>query len=227
MSQRIGTDAGGVGADAKRLSAAMGDHLASFEWDFIVTLTTDDNNRRGRRQRRPVAETELRGEVRRFLRRVAGSVGRPIAYAVSYQSVGGGHAHAHALLGVCGDAAPAAVRRAWKAGISDVTRYDVTRAGAYYVSRFAGADPDSMDVSITMPPRLDGAVYLDASDADGNRVEATGASMLALMRPEPKGEPIVGRPIVIERADTLEVIDLDHWGHTMARIILRRAGIAA
>ena len=74
-------------------------------------------------------------------------------------------ATADALLGVCGDAAPAAVRRAWKAGISDVTRYDVTRAGrASMLSRFAGADPDSMDVPITMPPRLDGAVPHDASD---------------------------------------------------------------
>src|SRR5690348_16528295 len=111
------------------VSAAMGDYAASFAWDFITTLTNDDLDLSGRRCRRPTTEFGLRAEVARFVRRMQ-KMAPEVAYLIAYQGLDTGHGHAHALLGNCSALSPWRVRRAWKAGISDVQRYDSTQAGA-------------------------------------------------------------------------------------------------
>lgn len=206
--------------DAARVSSAMGDFCSSFAWDFFATLTADDDDRRGHRHRRPVTEHELQGEVGRMVRRLTASAQRPVSFVMAYQSIAGGHGHVHALLGDCGNLSIDRVRSAWKGGRSDVQRYDSTKGGAYYVPRFAGVDPDQMQFSATMPPRL----RLELSGADCTSVDDEG-EMIELMSGETRAK--TGRVVPVTRVLSVESVDLDAVGAFMAKLLLRHAGLAA
>ena len=136
-------------ADRSQLPDAWGEFLTR-EWSYFATLTT---NRSGTG---PVAtEGALRGELRRFLDRVHSMVNQEPRYAAVMEGLRVGNGHWHLLIADCGYLSPSKVRRAWKAGVAEVEPYDPSRGAAYYLAKGIEREPDSIDVSGDLPPKLE------------------------------------------------------------------------
>ena len=136
-------------ADRVQLPAAWGEFLTR-DWSHFATLTM---NRSGSG---PVpTEAALRGELRRFLDRVHSMVNQEPQYAAVMEGLRVGNGHWHLLIADCGYLSPSKVRRAWKAGVAEVEPYDPSRGAAYYLAKGIEREPDSIDVSGDLPPKLE------------------------------------------------------------------------
>jgi len=135
----------------RQLARAYGEYIRTYPWNVFMTGTIDSE----RCNHVPTAAT-AKGEWKRYLQRINAMAGQPggIRYVRGIESVVEGHYHVHALMADVADLTVEEMRRAWKAGrITDVRRYDPTRAGALYVCFEAAVheDPQMLEIELTQP----------------------------------------------------------------------------
>lgn len=132
----------------ERARRQMGSFLASFQWDFFVTLTTST----------PLTAEAVDRAVRHgFVRSLTQKAQRSVSYFYGIEGgepVGGFH-HVHALVFTGGILDVRSVARSWRRGFTDVRRYDPRRGAAWYVSKGMQPDRDHYALSRRMPPRVD------------------------------------------------------------------------
>lgn len=127
---------------------AVGLHLARYRWDHALVLTSRD----------PRSTWSFR---RQFTERMVPALerlaGQSIAFfwAVEGRGTEDSRHHLHALLAGTTALPVTALRAAWRAGITDVKRYDYRRDAARYVAKGILASPDAYDFSLALPPELD------------------------------------------------------------------------
>lgn len=118
----------------------MGRWLNGYRWDHFVTLT----------HRYPQSGDR---DVYAWLRRLEQRAGRAVQFAVFSERTTDGFVHHHALIHGSAGLGTAAVRQAWKSGISHVEEYDASRGASHYVCKHYGdAELVSWNVSRGMPP---------------------------------------------------------------------------
>lgn len=114
-------------AIAAEVVTAWGEHLASFEWAHMATLTPRFPDTRPERLARDYQQ--------KFIRNVARAVGRSVPWFYAMERSRGGVFHLHALLGNTESLDVRELRREWEGGISKITRYSSTGAAAWYVAK--------------------------------------------------------------------------------------------
>lgn len=164
---------------AREISDAYGSFLSRRDWSFLVHLTVDDRDRRGTRFGRPWTGAGVAAEFRRFHRRLETMARGPVPFVRVIEGASIQHFHIHALLGSCASLTPELVRHAWKGGFSEAERFDPTRRGAYYATKFVGFDPDSIDLSENLPAQLaegaSGESLAEVGDSHGCRAMSPDA----------------------------------------------------
>lgn len=130
-----------------QLHTAWGNHLKSYEWDWVATLTP-------RYADYPAGRLQ-REFINGFIRRLSWRAGASVPWFAATEVGAGNVVHIHALL-----AAKAGriddVRACWKLGISDVTGYDNGGDVTFYLSKSFTLPDGSLerwDCSRTMPAR--------------------------------------------------------------------------
>ena len=134
---------------------AVGLYLARYRWDHALVLTS----------REPRSTWSFRRQfTERMVPALERLVGQSVAFfwAVEGRGTEDSRHHLHALIAGTADLPVTAVRSAWRAGTTDVKRYDYRRDAARYVAKGILASPDAYDFSLTLPPELDAkAVFND------------------------------------------------------------------
>lgn len=118
------------GPSPSQVAEAWGEDLHQYEWSHFAVLTP----------RFPDCSADrLVREFRNvFIRRLAHSAQGSIPWFYSVERSAGGIFHLHALLARTEQATIAHIRAAWRLGISDVSIYDTSRQGAWYVTKTLG-----------------------------------------------------------------------------------------
>ena len=129
-----------------RLPHAWGAYIRQFAWDHVATLTFRFGRPGG-------AIRELHD---RWLRRLARNAQHSIPAFYGLERGTGGRLHLHVLTAGTAALTLAELRQAWKAGVSEVKRYDPARGAAWYVTKGVLARCEWFDVTRRMPRRLPG-----------------------------------------------------------------------
>ena len=131
----------------RQIHAAWGEHVRSYEWDWVATLTP--------RFADYAAGSLQREFVEGFVRRLSWREGAAVPWFAVTERGAGNVMHIHAML-----AAKAVsiedVRACWNVGISDVSPYDHNGNMALYLSKTLASPASSFErwnSSLTMPRR--------------------------------------------------------------------------
>jgi hypothetical protein len=124
------------------LPQAWGQHLSSFRWTHVATLTHS----------RLMPPPRLTWLFARFVRHLEQIAQGPVPWFCAVEA-GSQSAHLHALLAGTSHLGVRQIAARWTHGYTRVAQYDASRGAAYYVAKAIASAPDSYDVSRRSPPR--------------------------------------------------------------------------
>ena len=120
-----------------RVRSVFGAWLGQFQWDHFVTLTFAYQS----------SEQSAVRQFKRWIRRLDQRAQQKVSWFYVVERFASGAYHLHALVHGTASLETSALRKAWRCGRPDVSRYDPQRGATYYVTKKIGADVVGYDIS--------------------------------------------------------------------------------
>jgi hypothetical protein len=125
--------------------------LGERQWDHFATLTS----------KRPASVHKFQQEFERFVRGLSLICQGPVPYAAAVESAGNGLSiHLHCLLGGSAKVRVESIRRLWRLGHSQVSRFQPNRRTVEYMGKGGFDDPETFFWSKRLPPENTAVVHL-------------------------------------------------------------------
>jgi hypothetical protein len=122
----------------RQAKAAFGAWLNEIAWHHFVTLTFKYS----------VGVEAARHEMARWIRRLEQRAQQAVRYFWVLEPDAAGDLHAHVLLHGTGHLGCGQIRCAWRNGNSEARVFDPESAGAFYVTKSTGSEPDDYDLRL-------------------------------------------------------------------------------
>ena len=123
--------------DSFKARTAWGEWLTTIVWDHFVVLTF---------AHQPGPEL-ARTLALRWIRRLEQRAQRVVGWFYALERSPGGRLHLHVLAAGTASVPPHAIAEAWSFGRADVSPYDRTKRGTYYVTKDIGFSVVDYDVA--------------------------------------------------------------------------------
>ena len=117
---------------------AWGDWLASFTWNYFVTLTFSYE---------PSSEFAI-CEFRRWIRRLEQRAQHGFTWFCATERGGGDLLHFHVLLSGLSRLSPTAIKAAWRSGRAHIVAYDQSKRATQYITKGLGSENLEYDLNV-------------------------------------------------------------------------------